>query len=97
MPSDTDQLSEIVPGFKDLPVEERLLIEAYQGKPAMDVYQATKTLQLHKKFEEQCIRCDDRISSLENSRRKFKWVFGTVAVIFGAVKGFVLTKILGGW
>jgi hypothetical protein len=97
MPNNTDQLSEIVPGFKDLPVEERLLIEAYQGKPAMDVYQATKTFQLHQKFEEQCVKCNERISSLEDSRKKFKYVFGTVAVIFGAVKGFILTKILGGW
>jgi hypothetical protein len=90
--------NEMPPGFEDLPPEEKLFIFGNRGKPEMmAVYQATKTLELHTEFERQCKRCDERINSLEDSRKKFKWVLGTVGTIFLAVKGFILTKILGGW
>ena len=93
---DTNTLEGIVPGFKDLPVEERMLIDAYRDKPEMmQVYQATKLMQLHGKFEKQKQTCGDRICSLEDSRKKAKWVGGTLLLIFTAVKGFILTKIFG--
>jgi hypothetical protein len=91
---DTKQLAEIIPGFKDLPVAERMLVEAYKSKPeVMAVYQATKTLQLHDKFEKQCIKCNKRFDSLETTRSRIKWYFGGALAVLMVVKAYILARI----
>jgi len=80
------------PGFDELPAEERLFIFGNKDKPEMmAVYQSTKLVQLHDKVGKH----DSRIESLEDSRKKAKWVGGTLLLIFTAVKGFILSKIFG--
>lgn len=85
-----DPVPEMPPGFDKLPVEEQMLIKAYKGDAEMmAVYQATKLGQLHVKHED----IETRVISLEESRKKFKWVGGTILSIFGLVKAFILGKL----
>jgi hypothetical protein len=95
---------EMPPGFNDLPPEERMFIYSNRDKPElMAVYQSTKTLQLHDKFdgfkndcEKRFRKTDSRIISLEDSRKKARWWFSGAVTIILALKTYILVKLFGG-
>ena len=95
--SDTSPLPpvQMPPGFEELPAEEKLFIYGNKDKPEMmAVYQATKTLQLHKKFDKQCIKCEGRLDSLETSRSRVKWWGGGALAVLALFKAYIIGKLV---
>ena len=96
-----DPVAPMPPGFENLPDEDKLFLFSNRDNPQMlAIYNATKTVQLHRKHDKFCTDCetrhekvDSRINSLETSRSRFKWVGGTVLTIFGLIKTYIIGKL----
>jgi len=94
--SDTAPLPPVAmpPGFEELPAEEKLFIYGNKDKPEMmAVYQSTKIMQLHTKFEKQCVKCEGRLDSLETSRSRAKWWLGGAFSILALLKAYIIGKL----
>jgi len=90
-----DPIAPMPPGFENLPDEDKLFLYSNRGNPEMlAIYNATKTVQLHRKFDTQREKCEVRICSLEESRKKVKWWGGGALAVLLTLKAYIIGKLI---